>query len=132
MNTIKVGLKYGAETATTPITGVMEIPELGGDVDKIEVTTLASEAHEYINGLRNNGDTMTFKCLYIEDEFSALNTLPEDQVQKWEIDFSETGAKLKATWEGIPSVKMDAVTVGGYLGYSLNIAPTSKVTLTVA
>ena len=130
LNTIGVTLKYGAETATTPITGVMEIPELGGDVDKIEVTTLASEAHEYINGLRNNGDTMTFKCLYIESEFSALNALTAEQ--HWEIDFSVTGAKLKATWTGIPSVKMGAVTVGGYLGYSLNIAPTSKVNLVVS
>lgn len=131
LNTIGVTLKYGAsaETLNNEVTGVMEIPELGGDVDKIEVTTLKSEAHEYINGLRNNGDTMTFKCLYIESEFSALNNIKAEQ--HWMIDFSQTGAKLKATWTGTPSVKMGGVTVGGYLSYSLNIAPSSKVNLVV-
>ena len=131
LNTIGVTLKYGAnaETLTNEVTGVMEIPELGGDVDKIEVTTLKSEAHEYIDGLKNNGDTITFKCLYIKEEFENLNGITSEQ--HWEINFPPE-AKLKATWTGTPSVKMGAVTVGGYLSYSLNIAPTSKVDLVVS
>ena len=129
LNTIGVKLGYAAKGTEeyTYVKGVLEIPELGGDVDKIEVTTLADTAHTYINGLRNNGDTMTFKCVYVEDEFKAINAINEEK--SWIVDFAPTGATLKATWDGTPSVKMDAVTVGGYLSYSLNIAPSTAVAL---
>lgn len=129
LNTIGVKLGYATKGSTdyTYVSGVLEIPELGGDVDKIEVTTLADTAHTYINGLRNNGDTMTFKCVYVEDEFKAINAINEEK--SWIVDFAPTGATLTAKWDGTPSVKMNAVAVGGYLSYSLNIAPSTAVAL---
>lgn len=127
LNTIGVKFGYAAKGTEeyTYVTGVLEIPELGGDVDKIEVTTLNDTAHTYINGLVNNGDTMTFKCVYNETEFKAI---PAEE-SSWIVDFAPTGATLKATWNGTATKKMDAVTVGGYLSYSVNIAPSTAVEL---
>ena len=47
MATISKGIKlfYGDKE----LTNLQEIPELGGDTEAIEITTLADEAHMYIN-----------------------------------------------------------------------------------
>ena len=130
LNTIGVKLGYkakGGSTEYTYIGGVLDIPELGNILDKIEVTALKDKGHVYIDGLQNNGDSMTFNCVYEDAEFKALMAI--DAEQEWIVDFSETGADLTATWTGKPSVRMGTVAVGGYLSYILSITPSSEVAL---
>ena len=76
MAVISKGIKLSykvSEGQFTELTNLFEIPELGGDVDKIEVTTLASEAHEYTNGIKNYGDTVAFKFYYEKNQFTTLS-----------------------------------------------------------
>ena len=37
------------------LTNLQEIPDLGGDTESIEITTLADAAHMYVNGIKNYG-----------------------------------------------------------------------------
>jgi hypothetical protein len=111
----------GASGEFTPLTNLYEIPELGGDVDKIEVTTLASEAHEYVNGIKNYGDTIAFKFYYEKEQFATLSGLTECD---WKV---ELPGDLSYTFSGEPSVKLDGVSYNAALTYSLNIAPTSAM-----
>lgn len=126
MAVISKGIKLSYKTKGgagefTPLTNLFEIPELGGDVDKIEVTTLESEAHEYVNGIKNYGDTVAFKFYYEKEQFATLSGLGECD---WKVDLP---GDLAYTFSGEPSVKLDGVSYNAALTYSLNIAPTSAM-----
>lgn len=125
MAVISKGIKLSYKTGSgslTELTNLYEIPELGGDVDKIEVTTLASEAHEYTNGIKNYGDTIAFKFYYEKEQFTTLNGLTE--ACEWKVELPDA---TSYTFSGVPSVKLDGVSYNAALTYSLNIAPTSAM-----
>ena len=50
-----IKLSYKLAAAFVELPDLQEIPELGGDVDKVEVTTLADGARRYINGIKDYG-----------------------------------------------------------------------------
>ena len=125
MAVISKGIKLSykvSEGQFTELTNLFEIPELGGDVDKIEVTTLASEAHEYTNGIKNYGDTVAFKFYYEKTQFTTLSGLQGGC--EWKVELPDG---LTYTFSGVPSVKLDGVSYNAALTYSLNIAPTSAM-----
>ena len=114
-----ITLSYGDK----PLTNLMEIPELGGDTEAVEVTTLADGAHKYIDGIKNYGDSLAFKFLYEEEQFSTLNALTGSQ--QWKVALPE-GANC--SFGGTCSVKLDAVGVNAALTYTLSIKPNSEMT----
>ena len=62
MATISKGITlYLGEKA---LTNLMEIPELGGTSEAIDITTLADAAFQYTDGIKNYGDSLEFKFLY--------------------------------------------------------------------
>lgn len=125
MAVISKGIKLSykvSEGSFVELTNLFEIPELGGDVDKIEVTTLASEAHEYTNGIKNYGDTIAFKFYYEKTQFTTLSGLQGGC--EWKVELPDG---LTYTFSGVPSVKLDGVSYNAALTYSLNIAPTSAM-----
>ena len=71
---ITLSYKSG-EGQFTALTNLQEIPELGGDVEAIEITTLADAAHMYTDGIKNYGDSLPFKFLYEDAQFTTLNGL---------------------------------------------------------
>ena len=121
---IKLSYKNGTASQFTELTNLQEIPELGGDVDKIEITVLSDEAHAYTNGIKNYGDSITFKFLYEKEQFTTLNGLTD--VCDWKVELPDATAY---SFKGMPSVKLDGVGVNAALTYSLNIAPTSAMTV---
>ena len=56
-------LNHMLATVATPIANVQKIPDLGGSVDKVEVTTLADGSKKYIAGIKEYGD-LEFVLLY--------------------------------------------------------------------
>ena len=52
------------------IANVTRMPALGGDVEKVEVTTLADSAHQYIPGLIEYGD-LDFTLLFDNEESTS-------------------------------------------------------------
>lgn len=119
---IKLSYKKGASGDFTALTDLFEIPELGGDVDKIEITNLESGAHEYTNGIKNYGDSVAFKFYYAKEQFTTLSGLTEEC--EWKIELPDA---TSYTFSGVPSVKLDGATYNVALTYSLNIAPTSEM-----
>lgn len=104
------------------LTDLQEIPELGGDVDKIEVTTLDSEAHEYTNGIKNYGDSIAFKFLYKKAQFETLVAL--DEVVEWKVTLPDA---TTCSFSGPCSVKLDGAGVNAAYTYTLSIAPNSEM-----
>jgi hypothetical protein len=120
MATISKGIKlYKGEVE---LTNLQEIPELGGDTEAIEITTLADAAHMYTDGIKNYGDSLSFKFLYEAAQFSTLNGTTGSQVWKVELPDGAT-----CTFNGTCSVKLDGVGVNAALTYTLNIKPNSAM-----
>lgn len=101
---------------------LQEIAELGGDVDAIEITTLADAAHTYTNGIKSYGDSLGFKFLYKKEQFTTLNGINDSC--EWKVTLPD-GANC--SFGGTCSVKLDGVGVNAVLTYSLNIKPNTEM-----
>ena len=113
-----ITLSYG----DVELTNLMEIPELGGDSEAIEITTLADAAHMYTDGIKNYGDSLAFKFLYEDSQFTTLNGLKDSQNWKVELPDGTT-----CSFGGTCSVKLDGVGVNAALTYTLAIKPNSEM-----
>lgn len=119
---ITLSYKAGTGSTFTELTNLQEIPELGGDTEAIEITTLADAAHMYTDGLKNYGDSLAFKFLYEKAQFATLSGL-EDTVD-WKVELPDGEA---CTFSGTCSVKLDGVGVNAALTYTLAIKPNSEM-----
>ena len=119
---ITLSYKAGSTGDFIELTNLQEIPELGGDAESIEITTLADAAHMYTEGILNYGDTLTFKFLYETAQFETLQNL-EGSVD-WEVALPDG---TTCTFGGAAAVKLDGVGVNAVLTYTLNIKPDSAM-----
>ena len=117
-----ITLSYGSGDNFTELTNLQEIPELGGEVEAIEITTLADGAHMYTDGIKNYGDSLAFKFLYEAEQFTTLNGL--SGVQNWKVSLPDGEA---CTFSGTCSVKLDGVGVAAALTYTLSVKPNSEM-----
>ncbi len=105
------------------LTNLMEIPELGGDTEAIEITTLADAAHTYTDGIKNYGDSLAFKFLYEAAQFQELNSAAGEQ-SEWKVELPDG---VTCTFGGTCSVKLDGVGVNAALTYTLGIKPNTEM-----
>ncbi len=119
---ITLSYKAGTGSEFIELTNLQEIPELGGDSEAIEITTLADSAHMYTDGIKNYGDSLSFKFLYEKTQFSTLNGLAGSV--DWKVELPDGEA---CTFGGTASVKLDGVGVNAALTYTLAIKPNSEM-----
>ena len=123
-------LSYKLASVMTVLPDLQAIPDLGGTVDKIEVTTLADSNKRYIKGLKDFGD-LSFKFLYgnaVTDSFRILNGLEAaGTVQDWELELPD-GTTF--TFSGYPTVVIDGFEGANALTFTLNITLNSAMTVT--
>ena len=126
MATISKGIKLSYKAASggefIELTNLQEIPDLGGEAEAIEITTLADAAHMYTDGILNYGDSLAFKFLYDKTQFTTLTGLTGSNSWKVELPDSAT-----CTFTGTSSVKLDSVGVNAALTYQLSIKPNSAM-----
>lgn len=121
---IKLSYKTSVEPASyTDLTDLQEIPDLGGESEAIEITTLDDAAHKYTDGILNYGDSLAFKFLYKKEQFTTLNALEGSVDWKVSLPDSET-----CSFSGTCSIKLDGVGVNNALTYTLSIKPNSEMT----
>lgn len=117
-----ITLSYKNSGEFIALTNLQEIPELGGDVEAIEITTLADAAHMYTDGIKNYGDSLAFKFLYEDAQFTTLNGLTG--ASEWKVELPDG---TTCTFGGTSSVKLDGVGVNAALTYTLAIKPNSEM-----
>ena len=117
-----ITLSYKNGSEFVELKNLQEIPELGGDVEAIEITTLADGAHMYTDGIKNYGDSLAFKFLYDGEQFTTLNGLNASNDWLVTLPDGETCA-----FSGTSSVKLDGVGVNAALTYTLSIKPNSAM-----
>lgn len=120
MATISKGIKLFM--GEVELTNLQEIPELGGEAEAIEITTLADPAHMYTDGILNYGDSLAFKFLYEKAQFTTLSA--QDEAAEWKVELPD-GATC--TFNGTCSVKLDGVGVNAALTYTLSVKPSSEM-----
>lgn len=119
---MKLSYKNGAASEFIDLTNLIDVPELGGDTDSVEVTTLGDAAHVYIDGLISYGDNIAFNFYYEKAQFDALSKL--EGISEWKVTLPDAST---CTWSGSSSVKFGAGAVGAALQYILNIKPNSEM-----
>ena len=119
---ITLSYKAGEAQEYTDLTNLQEIPDLGGEVEAIEITTLADAAHTYTDGIKNYGDSLDFKFLYESTQFETLNTLTG--TVSWKVALPD-GASC--SFGGTSSVKLDGVGVNAALTYTLSVKPNTAM-----
>ena len=117
-----IKLSYKSGEAFVELKDLQEIPELGGDVEAIEITTLADAAHMYTDGIKNYGDSLAFKFLYETEQFTTLNALATSS--EWKVELPDG---TSCSFSGTSSVKLDGVGINAALTYTLNIKPNTEM-----
>ena len=117
-----ISLAYKKEEAFVKLTNLLEIPDIGGEVEAIEITSLESIAHEYTDGLINYGDSLAFKFNYVGAQFKELQALKG--VQEWQVELPD--GEL-CQFSGSCSVKLDGTGINAVMTYTLSIKPNSEM-----
>ena len=125
---ISKGIKLSYKTTSgeanyTPLTNLQEIPDLGGESEAVEITTLEDVAHMYTDGLLNYGDSLAFVFLYETEQFTTLTALEGET--EWQVTLPDT---TTCSFSGTSSVKLDGVGTNSALTYTLSIKPSSEMT----
>ena len=125
MAVISKGIKLSYKTdgeIYNDLTDLQEIPDMGGETESIEITTLADAAHMYTNGIKSYGDSLEFSFLYASAQFDTLNALTGSV--GWKVTLPDDKA---CTFNGSCSVKLNGVGVNDVLTYVLAIKPDSEM-----
>ena len=119
---ITLSYKIGEAPEYTLLKDLQEIPDLGGEAEALEITTLDDAAHMYTDGILNYGDNLPFKFLYVKDQFDTLVAL-EGSIG-WQVKLPDN---TTCSFTGTSSVKLDAVGVNAPLTYTVAIKPDSEM-----
>jgi len=115
----------------TEIAGLMEVPELGGDPEQIDVTTLSDEVRKYIPGVRDLGE-LAFNFLYDNSEndsnFRVLKRLQEgNSVDTYKVEYPDGTTH---EFNAFVSVKMDAAAINEALTFTATFSLQSDIEIT--
>ena len=119
---ITLSYKIGEAQQYTVLKDLQEIPDLGGEAEALEITTLDDAAHMYTDGILNYGDNLPFKFLYVKDQFDTLVAL--DGSIGWQVKLPDN---TTCSFTGTSSVKLDSVGVNAPLTYTVAIKPDSEM-----
>lgn len=126
-----ITLSYKASSsasAYTALTNLKEVPDLGGDVDSLECTSLSDAAHVFCNGLISYRDNLSFNFWYEPTQFAALQALTG--VIEWQVGLPDGAAGVvdtTCTFSGECSVKFTGKGTNDLMEYTLNIKPNSAM-----
>ena len=118
-------LKGNGSSAYEKFSDIKSFPDLMGDPNTIETTTLSDDQQTFIPGIKT-GDTLQFVCNYSSDLSTKVKAI-EGQDTAWQVKFSD-GATF--TFKGAVSMGIPGKGVDEVLELNLNIVPSTVVTFT--
>lgn len=68
------GATTGVQTFTTALVDIKDFPDLEGEREEIDVTTLSDASRKFIDGVKNNA-SWVFTCNYTKATYEALDAL---------------------------------------------------------
>ena len=128
MAILSKGIKLKAGEAE--ISGLISIPDMGGDPEQVDVTTLADASKKYIAGLVDYG-SLDFEFNYESGAAGNYAVLgeKEDAETEWTVELPD-GAKFVFT--GTCKRKLNAAAVNEAIKFTLTIYLASEIEFTEA
>lgn len=118
--------KASTASSYTKLCPIKDFPDLIGEPNLLETTTLDDDAQTFIPGIKTS-QIMTFTINWDETDVSAVQAIEGDEVD-FKLAFSD-GTEF--AWSGIATLGVPGKGVDEVLEGTINIAPTSVVTVTV-
>ena len=136
ISTYKVFLMSSSDgTAYTKLIDIKEFPDLGGEPELLETTTLSDNMQTFINGIQSM-DGMSFTANYDKTKFQELKAL-EGQQKDYAVWFgasgspgelTPTGSDGKFSFKGQLSVYVSGGGVNEVVDMTITIAPSTPIT----
>ena len=139
ISTYKVFLmhKAAAAEAYTKLIDIKEFPDLGGEPEMLETTTLSDKMQTYIAGIQSL-EGLSFTANYDKTDFSKLKAL-EGKKEQYAVWFGGTeaggvvtpdGSNGKFSFDGELSVYPVGGGVNEVVDMNITIAPSTVITFT--
>ena len=123
MNTYGIRLLWGESAeAVEKIVDIKDFPDMIGEPEMLETTTLSDAQVTNIPGIRSS-DTLTFTCNYTKADFTAVNADAEKPLH-YALEFSD-GSKF--TWQGQHTFGLPGKGVNEVVEFTINIAASTPV-----
>ena len=123
INTYGVRLLWGETAdAVEKIVDIKDFPDMIGDPEMLETTTLSDAQVTNIPGIKGS-DMLTFTCNYTKTDFIAVNADAEKPLH-YALEFSD-GSKF--TWQGQHTCGLPGKGVNEVVEFTINIAASSPV-----
>ena len=123
ISSYNVQLKWGATAdAVAKVVDIKDFPDLIGEPNMLETTTLSDGMQTYIPGIRT-ADMMTFTFNYDKTVFQSVKA-DEGKQLFYELAFSD-GSTF--SWKGQHTVGLPGKGVDEVLESTINIAPSTEV-----
>ena len=123
INTYGIVLKWGeSESEVAKVVDIKDFPDLIGEPELLETTTLSDQQVTNIPGIRGS-DLLTFTCNYTKTDFSAVKQ-SEGKAMFYALEFSD-GSKF--TWQGQHTCGLPGKGVNEVVEFTVNIAVSSPV-----
>ena len=128
ISTLGVTLKMGESSAALEkVVDIKDFPDLIGDPNMLETTTLSDPAVTNIPGIRSS-DMLTFTCNYTKADFTAVNEKANTALY-YSLEFSD-GSKF--TWQGQHTCGVPGKGVDEVIEFTINIAASTAVEFAAA
>lgn len=125
-------LSYKTKNGTdfTEATGLLEIPDMGSEDEKVDRTHLKSKNKQYEYGIGDYGD-MEYKFLYANSSASSpYRVFREAQADKETLTFKqEYPDGTTFTFDAMCNVKLTGAGVNGGVDFTLKLAVQSDITV---
>lgn len=117
----KLGMKTTGSTFKD-LEGLQSVPEIGGDPEQVDVTTLVDATKKYIAGIQDM-DSLEFTFLYDNAVFKELKAV---QTSGKEADFKITYPDgSTCTFKGGVTIKMGGAEINGAFQFTLAVTVSS-------
>lgn len=123
ISTFGVSLRWGKSVeAAEKVVDIKDFPDLIGEPNLLETTTLADPAVTHIPGIKSS-DLMAFTCNYTKEDFTAVNG-DANTALYYVLEFSD-GSKF--TWQGQHTCGVPGKGVDEVVEFTINIVPSTAV-----
>ena len=125
ISTYPVTLKTGADYATaTKLVDIKSFPDLGGEPEQIETTTLSDSAKTFIEGIQDQ-QALQFTANYDKEGLQAVNAL-STETTFW-LEFGANGASGVFTWKGTAIAYINGAGVNEVVEMTITCTPSTVV-----
>ena len=127
--------KASASADFTKLCDITSIPDVGGDPNMLETTTLTDGMQTFIPGIKQMSDGLQFGANYDKSTYTTLRGL-EDTEKSYAIwkggtvsgsTVTPTGSEGKWSFDGRLSVGVNGGGVNEVLGMTITIAPSTII-----